>query len=458
MTKATVRERHDAIVIGAGLAGLTAAHALQAAGLDVLVLEAQQRVGGRIHSMRQLGGVGEAGGTYIGAGYTRVIAAANRFHIRLVDVSPVLEFFREQDLVLDGKIIRQADWPEHPANPFPGDDKRFHPWTYHRVLTTRSNPLAAPADWLAAAHAELDVSMHAWLESLGLSERAIELAYGMNLSFGRDAHDVSALQLLFRAAFSKAQRAQAPSEQIGYTAERGVQRIPEALAEDLRHPVALGKEVAAVRLARDGASVTCADGTTLAASHVVAAVPFGALRRIAVDPPLNGAQAQAVRELPSQPITQVYLAPKTPFWEQDGYAPSLFTNSVAGMLAAARHGENPQQVTSLTAWIMGDAAAALDELPPAEIGRRVIADIERIRPAARGRLEVLGACSWGADPYAAGAWAYFRPGQVTAWAAAMGRAHGRLHFCGEHLATASRGMEGAMESGERAALEILGGQ
>jgi monoamine oxidase len=450
-----VHERHDAIVIGAGLAGLTAAHALQAQGLDVLVLEAQERVGGRVHSMRQLGGVGEAGGTYIGAGYARVIAAANRFNIRLVDVTPVLEFFREQDLVLDGKIIRQADWPEHPANPFPGADKQFYPWTYHRVLTMRSNPLAAPEDWLGGAHAGLDVSMHAWLASLGLSERAVALAYGMNLSFGSDAHDVSALLLLFRAAFSKAQRSHASADQIGFTAERGVQRIPEAMAEHLRRHVALGRAVASVHLSRDGAQVTCVDGARLAARHVVAAIPFGALRRIAIDPPLTGTQAQAVRELPAQPITQVYLAPKTPFWEKDGYAPSLFTDSLAGMLAAARHGDDPRQVTSLTAWIMGEAAASLDGLPAAEIGRRVIADIERIRPAARGQLELLGACSWGADPYAAGAWAYFRPGQVTAWAATMGRAHGRLHFCGEHLAIASRGMEGAMESGERAASEIL---
>ena len=89
----------DVIVVGAGLAGLAAATKLEAQGLDVLVLEAQQRVGGRIHSMRQLGS-GEAGGTYIGAGYERVIAAASRHGVPLVDVTPVLQFFREQDLVL----------------------------------------------------------------------------------------------------------------------------------------------------------------------------------------------------------------------------------------------------------------------------------------------------------------------------------------------------------------------
>ena len=81
--------------------------------------------------------------------------------------------------------------------------------------------------------------------------------------------------------------------------------------------------------------------------------------------------------------------------------------------------------------------------------------IETLRPAAKGELELLGLHSWGADAYAGGAWAYFRPGEVTRFAAVLGRAHGRLHFCGEHLALTSRGMEGAMESAEETVAEIL---
>ncbi len=154
-------------------------------------------------------------------------------------------------------------------------------------------------------------------------------------------------------------------------------------------------------------------------------------------------------------MTQVYLAPKSRFWEQDGYAPSLFTDTQAGMLAAARNRERPTEVTSLAAWIIGDQAAALDRLSPADAGRAVIAAIEKIRPAAKGQLEVLGMHSWGADPYAGGAWAYFRPGDVTRYAAVLGNAQGRLQFCGEHLALQSRGMEGAMESAEEAVAAIL---
>jgi monoamine oxidase len=445
----------DVVVIGAGIAGLHAALTLEAAGLTVCVLEAQQRVGGRIHSMRQLGNTAEAGGTYIGAGYSRLIGTAERYGVELMDVTPVLEFFREQDLVYRGEIIRQADWPTHPVNDFPAGDKQHLPWNYHRVLTMRANPLASPGDWLAPEHAALDVSAHDWFRSQGLSERAIELAYGLNVSFGRDARDVSALLLLFRGAFSKAQRAVAPKDSLGYTARHGVQQIPEAMAAALHGGVELGHAVTAIALEDDRATVHCGNGARFTCRHVIAALPVGVMRGIAIDPALPKAQAAAMAQLPSQPLTQVYLAPKSRYWEQDGYAASLFTDTHAGMLAAARNRDRPTEVTSLTAWVTGVQAADLDRLPPADAGRTVIAAIEKIRPAAKGQLEVLGMHSWGADPYAAGAWAYFRPGEVTRYAAVLGDPHGRLQFCGEHLALQSRGMEGAMESAEEAVSAIL---
>jgi monoamine oxidase len=448
--------RHDVVVVGAGLAGLTAALELEAAGADVVVLEAQQRVGGRVRSMDQPDTQREAGGTYIGAGYRRVIGAAERYGVPLIDVTPILQFFREQDLAWGGRIIRQAEWPAHPDNPFPEADKALMPWTYHRVLGMRHTPLEAPERWLDFVQSADDASVHDWMRGLGLSERAIALAYDMNPSFGNDARDISVLMLFFRAAFSKSQRALAPEGVVGYTARDGVQRIPEAMAGALRRPPEVGRQVTAIAADARGAELRCADGARYRAAQVVCSLPFGVLRRVAIDPPLHGAQAEAIRQLASQPITQVYLRPKTPFWQADGYAPSLYTDSVAGMVAAARSSDgDPSEVTSLTAWAMGRNAAELDELPAAEVGRRVIDAIERVRPAAKGQLELIGVQSWGRDPYAAGGWAYFRPGEPRKWLAAMGAAHGRITFCGEHLARLSRGMEGAMESGEGAAAEVL---
>jgi monoamine oxidase len=447
--------QHDVIVIGAGLAGLNAALELEARGFDVAVVEAQSRTGGRIHSMRQLGSNAEAGGTFIGAGYRRIFEVAERFGIRLIDVTPLLEFFREQDLCLGKRIIRQSEWATDADNPFPERDRAIMPWNYHRVLTMRENPLEKPEDWLDPKFASLDISMFDWMRSLGLDERTIDLGYNINTSFGADAHDVSALLLLFRGAFSKAQRADAPKDSIGFTVENGMHRIPDAMAGGLRREVLLDHAVAAIDTTHGDVRVTCTNGSVFRAKSAICSLPFGALQHVVFSPALPEAQAAAIREVPSQALTQVYLAAKRPFWRDDGYAPSLFTDSAAGMIAAVRDGTDPTQITHLTAWVMGPNAARLDRLPAAAAAQQVIRTIESLRPAAAGQLECIGLQSWGGDPYAAGAWAYFKPGQVHTHARDMGKAHGPVHFCGEHLALASRGMEGAMETAETAVAELL---
>ena len=451
----TTNRRCDVVVVGAGLAGLAAAVRLQERGCDVEVLEAKSRPGGRIRSIRRGDGVEEAGGTTIGGGYRRVIDAAERYGEQLIDATAMLAFFREQDLVLGGEIIRQSEWPTHPANPFPARDKTLMPWNYGRVLTARDNPLGEPGAWLDPASAHLDISMHRWMTGLGLDEETVALGYGLNTSYGQDAHDISALMMLARAAFSTAQRRQVPEGVVGYTVRGGAQRIPEAMARALSNEVRFAKTVTGIEDGIHEVSVHCADGSAYRAHRVVCALPFPALRQVAVRPALVGPQAEAVAELPSQPMAQLYFRAKSNFWERDGYAPSVFTDGIAGMVAAARRGEDPDEVTGLTAWVMGRNARRLDDVSPRQAAATVVEEIEAVRPAARGQLEYIGGQSWSADPFAGGGWAYFRPGQITRFGARMATPHGRMHFCGEHLARIDRGMEGAMESGERAAEEIV---
>ena len=445
----------DALVIGAGFAGLATALRLQEQGVDVQVLEAKAQVGGRVRSLDRGDGVQEAGGATIGAAYRAVIGAAERYGVPLIDATPMLAFFREQELVLKGELIRQSEWPSHPANPFPDGDRALLPWTFARVLTARHCPLARSNDWLDRQHARHDVSMREWLHRLRLGDAAVELGYNLNASYGRNADDISALMLLARAAFSAAQRREAPPGVVGYTVRDGAQRIPEAMAEALRRPVRLNAVVAHIESGRREATVHCEDGSAWGAERVVCALPFSALRHIALDPPLAGLQAEAVAALPCQPMTQLYFACRSAYWDSDGHSPSMFTDGMAGMVVANRRGEDPAAVTGLTAWVMGANAERLDALDEQRAAELVRSHIEAARPAAREQLEYVGRNSWGADPFAGGGWAYFHPGQPRRFGTAMAASHGRIHFAGEHLALANRGMEGAMESGERAAAEVL---
>ena len=133
----------------------------------------------------------------------------------------------------------------------------------------------------------------------------------------------------------------------------------------------------------------------------------------------------------------------------------MFTDGLCGTVSAQRFGKDPKEVTGLVANPRGLAGAWLDRLPPAEAKALVVAEIERLRPAAKGALQAVAMHSWASDRYAAEDWAVFRPGQVSGFGNVLASAAGRLHFCGEHTARANRGMEGAMESGERAAIEAL---
>ena len=131
-------------------------------------------------------------------------------------------------------------------------------------------------------------------------------------------------------------------------------------------------------------------------------LPLGVLRNIELDPPFSGLQAEALENIESQAITQFYFAHRSKFWEKDGFAPSMFTDGPAGMVSATRSGENPAEVTGLTAWAMGLKAEKLDTLPAKKAGRLALQAIETIRPASRGQLELVGAHSWGTDPFAQG--------------------------------------------------------
>ena len=449
--------KSDVIVIGAGLSGLNAALLLESAGLNVKVLEGRNRIGGRVESLRNIPGNPEVGGTAFGPGYARLVDAANKYGVGLIDITPTIPYFFDRTLYLRNQFIENEAWPTHPLNPFPEQFAKLPPYSYFNALMGGINPLETAADWVNPANASLDISLHDWLMQMGQSEATIELAYNTNPTHGTSAHDVSALLVMFATRFAGQQMALTKSNPIkGYTAEGGNQAIPEAMANALKNEVQLQTAVVGIRSNDDGVEVYTADGTVHRADRVISSLPCSVLRRVRIDPMLTGRQGLGVKTLNSQLINQIHIVPKTPFWEQDGMSPNMFTDSLAGMVIAEHKGEDPADVSSLTIWLRGERAAWADQVNQRAAIQKVVADLERMRPAAKGQLEVLGYKSWYRDPFSSGDWAVWQPGQVTSFFDELGKPHGRIHFCGEHTAVANRGMEGALESGERVALEVLG--
>jgi monoamine oxidase len=443
----------DVIVLGAGVAGLNAAWLAEQQGMSVRVLEARQRVGGRVHTLFDQPGLPEMGFNAMGAGYGRALDAAKRAGVDLYDVAPRFAGFR-QELVLGRQVLSRDAWAKSPANPFPADARRLIAWEIAGKLMHEHNPLGDWSQWQSPGSAALDISLHDFLASQGLSDAAIHLAVDTSPYYGTTAYDISALMYEFSDGWVKTQIGAGPQS---WVVKGGNERLPMAMARLLKGDLLLGKEAIGVSSDETGATVVCADGSSHRAKAVICALPFSTLRQLKIDPALTGPQARAVATLPYQPLSMAFLRVKSPFWERDGLAPSMWTDGVAGAVLAQRFGASPQEVTGLVVQARGGLANYWDRLGKAEALRRIIAEIEAIRPAARGQIVGAACFSWSEEPFNAGAWAYFGPGEVTAFAPTLSAPAGRIHFCGEHTATANRGLEGALESSERVVLELVSG-
>ena len=261
------RNHSDVIVIGAGLSGLYSATILQDEGYKVTVLEADSRVGGGVLSQKNIPGNPETGGTAFGSGYARIIDISNRFNIKLNDLSPILPYFRQQELALDGELIRMSEWAEHPKNVLPEAMKAMPPNAFFQQLLGNNNPIKTPGGWMNPKHFMHDISVHDWLVKQGFKQDFIDLVYNMNITHGYNAKDVSVLMLMFVNAFASSQ------SRLGFrtslSAEGGNMVIPEAMANNLDQQVHFKKSVNAIETYSNKAQVSCEDGSVYEADHVI---------------------------------------------------------------------------------------------------------------------------------------------------------------------------------------------
>ena len=437
----------DVIIVGAGWSGLSAALVLQDEGLDVLVLEGKNRVGGRVYSIDNVPDNPEGGANAIVG--PRPVAVARRFGVELIDRSnrpPLTSGGRS--LVLNGKVVSPSEWPDSPQNPFPKDSREKMPWAYVSPIVSANNPLKALGDWVDPTHASYDISVHSFLEKQGVGDRIIQLAVDTNCLYGTSAHDASALMPLRNEVWRQ------NLARINFVGKGGNQRVPEGVARNLKRQVVLRKPVSGIRSEADGVDVYCSDGAQYRARFVICSVPVTVLRSLRIEPVLTGIQEQAVKTMDYTLSSQVHLTAKRPFWEEDGIPPSMWTDGPAGMVSASRN--EAGEITSLAARASGFMARYLDRLGPEGAKAAVTKYIEAVRPAAKGQLTALHFHSWEQDRFAGGGnYMVWGPGEVTAFHGKLWARHGRISFCGQYTSLLDRGQEGAMASGERAASEVI---
>lgn len=452
----------DVLVLGAGLSGLNAALNLEDIGYNVRILEGTNRIGGRLYTApeSEVPGHPEMGGSGIGSAYARILYAAKRFGVEMEDSRPRTEP-RKGELMyhVRGDGIKADDWAEHALNPFTQKKNRQATLSSMQYTIYGDNPLPRGdlEAWQNGNYAEHDISVYDFLIKQGMSPQAIELAVGTNMSYGTNPHDLS-MMMGYQSGnlINSLYRGEGAFEPRSMAAAGGNQRIPEAIAGGLKSDIILEQHIRAIRSNSDGVEVVTAEGKSFRAKYCICTLPFSALRHIHVDPYLEGKQALAVDQLGYTPVFQIHFVPTREFWLEDGLPPSMWTDQSPGRFMALKNDPNkPEKVTSYIAFVNEEMALYMDRMSPEQATKTMLDDLARMRPSTKGALKPVKVWSWNRNPFAGGAYAYWKPGQITRFSSEMRAPWERIHFAGEHTAVLSRGMEGAMESGERAAFEVM---
>ncbi len=432
------------IVIGAGLSGLASARLLEKLGVEVLVLEARERIGGRVYTL-DLPGSPEGGANVIGPNYGRTIAAARRGGVELLPVPRGAGL----GLMLDGRVIDRQAWAHSPLNTLPAELRAATPDRLSSQLLGE-NPLVRSTQWLEPAMGAADQSAKDYFAGHGLDDAALAWIDANN-SYGNRLADTSLLQLQRAGAGIRQAMAW---QQPALEAAGGNQRIPEAMAAGLKRPPLTGARVVAVQKAAGGVRVSLTDGAEHEADAVICALPLPALAGIRFEPGFESARAEAIRAVAYHKVSQAHLLSDSPFWEDTGQPASWWTDGPLGRVFT-RTAPNAEGRYNITCWVNGDACDAYDGLSEGDARARFLETFEAQIPGARGRVELAGLVRWAVDPASGGAWAIWRPGQAHRLIPLIQAPADRLFFAGEHLAVAYSGMEGALESADRAALEAL---
>lgn len=444
----------EVVIVGAGIAGLTAAWRLHQAGVAVRVLEAQDRIGGRMYSLRDFfpdGQVCELGGELIDTGHISMRFLAEELGIPLDDFVLDDHSLARELFHFDGRTIAEHEIVEAFV---PVSDRIVRALATIEGDVSYKNPGGAE---------ELDrTTLAEWLDRAGVSGWFRELLdVGYTTEFGLETDRQSALNLLLMIDPNPAPfRIYAGSDER-FHVRGGNDRIPLTLAERLGDRIERGVRLEAVSRSADGGfrcSVRRGQASEeLRADHLVLAVPFTLLRQVRLDVDLPPVKRRAIQELGYGTNAKLMAGFARRVWRTRGSNGSTLSD-LPYQISWETSRMQPGEHGILTNFTGGRHGEELGRGTPAEQAARFVADLEKVFPgvtAARAGMKEAR-FHWPSFEWTRGSYSCYLPGQWTGFGGAEGERVGNLHFAGEHCSRVAAGfMEGGCETGEGVARAIL---
>lgn len=441
----------DVVVVGAGVAGLTAARLLDRQGVSLLVLEARDRVGGRTLSQRVGREVLDLGGQWIGPTQDRLAALAKELGVQTFP-----QYHQGK------KILSWAGRIRHFSGevPFLSPLAMFELFRMERKFGALAKTIRPEAPWNSPGAVELDgMTLESWKQRhlrtrgarlfLDIVTRAVLTSEPRDLSF---LYFLSYLR--WGQGLNRLISIPEGAQQDRFVG--GAQQISERMAEQLGDRVRLNTPVLAIEQGSDGVVVRTHAGP-VDAKRVVVAIPPVLAGRIHYSSALPAARDQLTSRMPMGSVIKYVAVYERAFWREAGFSGEAFSDTgvtVTTFDDSSPDGSHP----ALVSFSDGDVARVWSQRSPEERRQAVISEFVRFFGPAAARPVAFVEKNWLEEPWSRGCYVgVMGPGTMTSWGSALREPCGRIHWAGTETATKWMGyIDGAIESGERVAQEVVG--